>query len=140
MQRDLLVLTDQSIRANQKASLTYRLVLPSQVTYDFPLPTMHDFRIWWAERFSGKVYLKACLDGCRMYARHTRAGERQSLAVGSIGHICLYLPGQADLYTGGYHRHKRECQGLANYRTEPAPSQSPGETKNRGLSNRAQPG
>ena len=84
MQRDLLVLTDQSIRANQKASLTYRLVLPSQVTYDFPLPTMHDFRIWWAERFSGKVYLKACLDGCRMYARHTRAGERQSLAVGSI--------------------------------------------------------
>ena len=84
MQRDLLVLTDQSIRANQKASLTYRLVLPSQVTYDFPLPTMHDFRIWWAERFSGKVYLKACLDGCRMYARHTRAGERQSLAVGRI--------------------------------------------------------
>ncbi len=64
MQRDLLVLTDQSIRANQKTSLTYRLVLPSQVTYDFPLPTMHDFRIWWAERSSGKVYLKACLDGC----------------------------------------------------------------------------
>lgn len=84
MQRNLLLLTDQSIRANQKASLTYRLVLPSQVIYDFPLPTMHDFRIWWAERFSGKVYLKACLDGCRMYARHTRAGERQSLAVGRI--------------------------------------------------------
>lgn len=84
MQRDLLVLTDRAIGAKQGAALTYRLVLPPLVACDLHSLTDCAPRIWWAEKHGGKVYLKACLNDCRMYIRHTRNGERQFVAVSKI--------------------------------------------------------
>lgn len=84
MQKDLLVLTDRAIGAKQGAALTYRLVLPPLVACDLHSLTDCAPRIWWAEKHGGKVYLKACLNDCRMYIRHTRNGERQFVAVSKI--------------------------------------------------------
>lgn len=84
MHRDLLILTDQDRVGKKTTNLTYRLVLPQAEACESLLSTGANIRIWWAERLSNKVYLKACLDDCELYFRRTRFDEQQYMAVGNI--------------------------------------------------------
>jgi len=84
MGKDLLIISDREIRPKQEATLTYRLVLPAQMLSHLSLLTGQELRVWWAERFLGKVHLRASLGNCRMYTRYTRTGERRFVVVGQV--------------------------------------------------------
>lgn len=84
MQKDLLVLTDRLIGAEPGATLTYRLLLPPSIGYRLHLLMDHGVRVWWAERYAGNLYLRACLSDCRIHTRGTRRRERQFVAIGEM--------------------------------------------------------
>lgn len=84
MKRELLVLTDHVGNKKQQGKPTYRLIIPPFIACDLPSPIDYDLRIWWAERYMGRTYLKACLDDCVVQTRYTRQGERQFVALGKL--------------------------------------------------------
>lgn len=84
MQKDLLVLTDRSVGTEQGAKLTYRLLLPPSISYELHSLADCALRIWWAERYAGKLYLRACLSDCKIHIGRTRNGEQQFVAIGRI--------------------------------------------------------
>jgi len=84
MGKDLLVLSDRSIRRNHTTHLTYRLVLPIQHFSSLSTLIGQDIRIWWAERHRSKIYLKACLADCKIFERTTKDSYKQFVAVGKI--------------------------------------------------------
>lgn len=84
MQKDILVLTDRVVGAEQGATLTYRLLLPPSIGYRLHSLMEHHIRVWWAERHAGNLYLRACLSDCTIHIRSTRSRERQFVAVGEM--------------------------------------------------------
>lgn len=84
MKRELLVLTDRERSKKRWGELTYRLIIPPLIACDLPSSTNYDLRIWWAERYAGRTYLKACLDDCKVQTRYTKQGEKQFVALGKM--------------------------------------------------------
>ncbi len=84
MKRELLVLTDRERSKKQWGELTYRLIIPPLIACDLPSSTNYDLRIWWAERYAGRIYLKACLDDCKVQTRYTKQCEKQFVALGKM--------------------------------------------------------
>ena len=78
------MLTDRLIGVEPGATLTYRLLLPPSIGYRLRSLTNHHIRVWWAERYAGNLYLRACLSDCRIHRRSTRKRERQFVATGEM--------------------------------------------------------